>query len=302
VLWERNELERAEEVLRQGIEQSGQVGAHFEHHLDGLLSLALLRQAHGDPDGATASLELAEQRGGASPFAARVALTRAKLWWARGDVEAAAGWAAEREGALGLDDELRGEHIADYLMIARVSIGRQRVGGALCLLERVLPLAEAGGYGRAVLEAHVLQALAQRGQGEQRGALEALGRARALAEPEAFVRVFLDEGAPMAALLREALERGVRPGYAATLLAAFGEDAPPVPGGARRAQPLADPLSERELEVLRLVAAGLSNAAIAERLIITEGTVKNHLKSIYGKLGAHSRVQAVERARALGLL
>jgi LuxR family maltose regulon positive regulatory protein len=125
-----------------------------------------------------------------------------------------------------------------------------------------------------------------------------LSRALALAEPAGYVRLFVDEGAPMVALLRQAQERSVAPEYVARLLAAFG-------ASETSATPVAllpDPLSAREQEVVSLLASGLSTAEIADHLFVTAGTVRNHLKSIYGKLDVHSRLQAVERARALNLL
>ncbi len=127
----------------------------------------------------------------------------------------------------------------------------------------------------------------------------ALTRAFELAEPQGYVRIFVDEGEPMLALLHLAGSRGVAPDYLDKLLAAFGTTA-------QVSSPLAtvliDPLSEREREILRLIAAGLSTDEIAEELVIVVGTVRNHIKHIYSKLDAHSRLQAVERARTLNLL
>ncbi|HEX5506321.1 MAG TPA: LuxR C-terminal-related transcriptional regulator, partial [Thermomicrobiales bacterium] len=130
-------------------------------------------------------------------------------------------------------------------------------------------------------------------------ALLALGRALALAEPEGYARAFVDEGAPLVALLRLARARGVAPDYVAALLAACGDEPDAAPTAAAA---LVEPLSARERELLRLVAAGLATPEIAAHLFISPNTVRNHLKSVYGKLGVHSRLQAVERARALGLL
>jgi LuxR family maltose regulon positive regulatory protein len=125
-----------------------------------------------------------------------------------------------------------------------------------------------------------------------------------LAEPEGFVRTFVDEGAPMARLLRRALAQGIAPSYVTKLMAAFGESAQPAPpaGQALDDQPLIEPLTERELEVLRLIASGLSNREIAEDLVVAVSTVKSHINHIYGKLDAKSRIQAVAKARKLGLL
>ena len=118
------------------------------------------------------------------------------------------------------------------------------------------------------------------------------------------MRIFVDEGQPMVRLLHEAAAHGVAPKYVARLLAAFPESESPVhyaPGPAEQSR-IVEPLSERELEVLRLLAAGLSNPEIARRLYVAVSTVRSHTKSIYGKLGAHGREEAVQRARELGLL
>jgi LuxR family maltose regulon positive regulatory protein len=135
--------------------------------------------------------------------------------------------------------------------------------------------------------------------------VELLDEALASAEPGGFIRIFVDEGAPMARLLREALSRGVRPAYVRRLLAAF-----PLDEAERAASPatrvagsrLAEPLSSRELEVLPLIAQGLSNQEIAARLYLSLHTVKAHARTIYAKLGVSSRTQAAARGRALGYL
>jgi LuxR family maltose regulon positive regulatory protein len=130
-------------------------------------------------------------------------------------------------------------------------------------------------------------------------ALSALERALALGEPEGYVRTFVDEGEPMAMLLRLALSQGMAPNYVARLLAAFGKEIEPTPPAM---ESLVEPLSERELQVLRLVVAGLSNPEIAQELVIAVSTVKSHVNHIYGKLGVESRTQAVVKAQELALL
>jgi LuxR family maltose regulon positive regulatory protein len=146
-----------------------------------------------------------------------------------------------------------------------------------------------------------LLALANHALGDQAAARAALERALALAEPEGFVRVFLDEGAPMADLLRQVT--GAHRDFARRLLAAFG-GAPGAPAHNTpdAAGPLVEPLTQRELDILRLIAQGLSNAEIGARLFLAPGTVKSYTYSLYGKLDVHSRTQAVSRAQALGLL
>jgi LuxR family maltose regulon positive regulatory protein len=142
-------------------------------------------------------------------------------------------------------------------------------------------------------------ALAFQAQGDVDRALSALERALSLAEPEGYVRTFIDEGEPMARLLRRALSQGIAPNYVARLLAALGEEAELA---SPAMESLIEPLTERELDVLRLIVAGLSNPEIAEELVIAVSTVKSHINHIYSKLGVTSRTQAVARARELRLL
>jgi LuxR family maltose regulon positive regulatory protein len=151
---------------------------------------------------------------------------------------------------------------------------------------------------RSAIKILALQALVFHAQGDSQEALSALSRALSLAEPEGYVRTFIDEGQPMTRLLRLALSRGIAPDYVSRLLGAIDEEvelAPPA------MESLIEPLTERELEVLRLIVAGLSNPEIAEELFIAISTVKSHVNHIYGKLGVESRTQALLRAQDLGL-
>ncbi|MBN1886554.1 MAG: hypothetical protein JW850_01135 [Thermoflexales bacterium] len=131
--------------------------------------------------------------------------------------------------------------------------------------------------------------------------MDALERALALAEPQGYVRTFVDEGPSMARLLYQAAGRGA-PEYTGRLLAAFGQPSGEQPGLAAKQRGLVEPLSERELDVLRLIAEGLSNRDIAARLVISLSTVKGHTSQIYGKLAVHNRTQALAKARGLGIL
>ena len=178
-------------------------------------------------------------------------------------------------------------------------------------MARLYADAEGSGHGRFALWALVLRALVLRGKGESSAALEVLGRALGQAEGEGYVRVFADEGEPMAELLGAAAARGIAAGYVERLLGAFNQDKQTSRQGDREqglfaessiSLSLAEPLSSRELEVLRLMAAGEDNGQIARALVVAVSTVKSHVNHIFGKLGARNRVEAVRRAQDLDLL
>jgi len=191
------------------------------------------------------------------------------------------------------------------VVLARILFAQGRSVEATKLLLHLLHAAEAGGRTSKAIEIRILQALTFQAGGEIPRALAALEQALALAEPEGFVRIFADGGPPMARLLYEALSRGIAPGYTRRLLAAFpvteSEQAAPSDALSPNAS-LIEPLSERELEVLALLAEGLTNREIASRLYLALNTVKAHASNIYGKLDVHNRTQAVAKARTLGLL
>jgi LuxR family maltose regulon positive regulatory protein len=194
-----------------------------------------------------------------------------------------------------------------HLVWARLLLAEDRVDRADRLLDHLLPAAEDGGRTGRVIEILALKALAQKALGNTEEALNALERALVLVEPEGYVRLFADEGRPMGALLRQAASRGVLPTYVGQLLAAMGvsEESAPAPSAVvspvRPAVPL-DPLSRRELEVLRLLSTDLTGPEIAAELVVSVNTVKTHIKRIYSKLDAHSRYEAVTRAKDLSLL
>jgi LuxR family maltose regulon positive regulatory protein len=166
------------------------------------------------------------------------------------------------------------------------------------LLDRVLSAADAGQRTGTVIEILVLQALAVRMRGDLPAALPPLERALVLAEPEGYVRTFVDEGSPMAALLEEAARAGIAPAYVGRLLTAF--DSPGV--GKAAGQGLIDPLSQRELDVLRLLGSDLGGPEIAGELIVSLNTVRTHTKNIYAKLGVNNRRAAVRRGEELDLM
>jgi LuxR family maltose regulon positive regulatory protein len=299
VLREWNDLEAADDLLREGIARCAGVGGLAEVALEGCLTLARVLQARGDTAGALAAFDRAEALGYAGHVpqsAERVATARVRLWLTTTPVNLAEAmrWAKARR----TDEQFGYTALLARLTLARLRLMYGTPEEAATLLQPLLMQAEAGGLTGKVIEILVLQARASLGLDQPAQAMIALSRALALAELEGYLRVFLDEGAPMVALLQQAHMRGVAPAYVATLLAAGG--ARDMAGAAATARP--DPLSAREVELLRLVATGLSAREAAAQLFITAGTARIHLKHIYRKLDVHNRVQAVERARALGLV
>jgi LuxR family maltose regulon positive regulatory protein len=170
---------------------------------------------------------------------------------------------------------------------------------ALAALEPARQQAEANDWADERLQAMVLQALAYDAAGESEKAVQLLGAALALAESGGLIRLFVDKGPAMAALLREAVKQGVAPDFVQQLLAALGEMAVTQP---QTTQPLPDPLSDRELEVLKLLTTSLSGPEIARELMVSLNTMRTHTKNIYSKLGVNSRRTAVRRAEELNLL
>jgi LuxR family maltose regulon positive regulatory protein len=193
----------------------------------------------------------------------------------------------------------------EYMQLARILIAQGRLDETNKLLQRWLEDAEAGGRTSRVIEILMLQALSEHAQGDIDQAITTLERAFYLAEPRGFIRTFVDEGLSMARLLYDAATRGIAPDYVRRLLAAFpvaepGQTDPPKSQATDSV--LVEPLSERELEVLQLIAEGLTNREIGERLFLSLNTIKAHTRNIYGKLDAHNRTQAVSKASAMGIL
>jgi LuxR family maltose regulon positive regulatory protein len=218
-------------------------------------------------------------------------------------------WA--RQQGLSTDNELSYLREFDHITLARVLIARYQndhadgsISGIVELLERLLKAAEEGGRKGSAIEILVLQAIAHQAQGDLPAALLPLQRALALAEPQGYIRIFLDEGSSMTQLLREASAREIMPDYTDKLLAAFeaeeqkSQSKPDLPPS----QVLIEPLSQRELEILKLIAQGLSNREIGERLFLALDTIKGHNRKIFDKLQVQSRTEAIARARELGLL
>jgi LuxR family maltose regulon positive regulatory protein len=292
----------------------------------GYHTLARLQQARGDSNAARSILNelqnIARQRNFVPQVLAQAAAARAQLALMQGDLSAAVQW-ADMSG-LGPNDDLNYPRELEYLVLARVRIAQHRrdmedsvLRDILRLLDRLLAAAEIGERIDSMIEISILRALAFQAQGMFVQALECLAWVLQLAEPESYARVFIDEGAPIAQLLQQGLRAphwGQAPSssqsvrqYAEWLLkGAYAEgierhtDAPAP--SIHFSVPDSEPLTERELDVLRLLVAGYSNQAIARELVVAVGTVKRHVNNLFGKLRVQSRLQAVARARELDLL
>ena len=313
-LYERNELDDALRHVTEGIELGRQV-VEFRLPAVGLVTRAWIHWAAGDAGRALDAMNEAISRTHPSPHVASLAnpipAEQARLLLALGRLDQAALWTEER----GLRDEDDPSYPweLEYLVLARVLLARSDPGPALGLLERLEALAESQGRRESLIQIRALRSLALKGVGDHRGALSSLTQALSLARPEGYLRVFADEGPAMAALLRSLLyarQRGRVKGasraaqeFLVRVVRAFGpgrgqeEAAPNVAGTG-----LIDPLTDREVEVLRLVAAGRKNREIAGELVVTLDTVKKHVSHIFEKLGAANRTEAVARAREVGLL
>jgi LuxR family maltose regulon positive regulatory protein len=314
LLREWNDLEAVEQHLVQGMALINETLTvePFVVML-GYTAQARLEQARGNSHKALATLEalarLADRRHFASNVVAQGEAVRAQLELALGNVAAAIRW-AETSGLSSEDEDLPYPREVEYLTLARVHIAQARSDPAAPFLQQILPPlgrllrdAEAKARMGSVLEILVLRTLALEAQGNRTGALSTLERVLLLAAPEGYIRLFVDEGAPMLALLRQVQAGSSVPGYVATLLSAFGEqNVSDHPHTSARPSPLAEPLTERERDVLRLLLAGASNREIARRLVVSVNTVKRHVYNLCGKLGVQSRAQAIVRARTLHLL
>ena len=312
VLYERDELAAALDHATRGVTLCRQL-AFTPPLATGLAILARIRQAQGD---AAAALEAMGEAGQVELSPQVIALLnpvpsqRARLQLAQGDVRAAAQWA--KVAGLGPDDEPDYPRERGYLLLARVLLAQDRLGPALTLLQRLLATAASQGRTGSIIEIQALRALALAARRDHASALGALAEALTPACRQGYVRVFADEGAPMHALLarlsaaqrdQRGPARGVHAGYLAALLRACGQaDAVPPQRRAAAAVPgLVEQLTNRELEILALLAAGTPNPRIAEELVVTLDTVKKHVTHVLGKLGAANRTEAAARARQLGL-
>jgi LuxR family maltose regulon positive regulatory protein len=306
-----SEIARERDDLRAAIQlllKSQELGEHAGLPQNGYrwrVAMARVREAEGDLGGALDLLNEAEHLYVSDffPNVRPVPAVKARVWIAQGRLGEALSWA--REQGLSVDDNLSYLREFEHITLARLLLARhagehaeRSTHEAARLLERLLAAAEAGGRTGRVIEILVLRALAHQALGDIPAALGVLDHVLSLAEPEGYVRVFVDAGPPMTSLLRVAAKQGTRRDFARRLLAVasgIGHNGP-------MEQALIDPLSERELDVLRLLGTELDGPAIARELMVSLNTMRTHTKNIYAKLAVTNRRAAVRRAAELDLL
>jgi LuxR family maltose regulon positive regulatory protein len=307
LLCERNHLEPAKDYLRKGIDL-GLQWSHREVLTSGSIGLARVAMAEGGFDEANALLNNAIE------IISKIQVTRqtplidayqALLWVRQGNLKAAADWS----GKCGIDPDQPVEFNQEPVAISqvRVWIALQKFAEARQLIEKLIKSNESRLAWGQVIQLLVYDALAANAQGEMEVAKKSIGRALKLAAPENYQRIFLDEGQPMYTILRataaglsDVLDERTKL-YIAQLLLAFQTDLPRSAQDQFDSSKLVEPLSEREMEVFKLLENGLSNQEIAEQLFISMNTVKAHLKSIYSKLEVSNRVQAIAKGREIGI-
>ncbi|MCP5085992.1 MAG: hypothetical protein GY952_04185 [Rhodobacteraceae bacterium] len=294
---EWNDLDAAQQYVEQGVALCVQMN-QFDVLADTYVNLARLKLALGDRLGTASAIQKADDVIAMNPvdlwLTGWLDECRLRYWLAAGDVETAVSWA--NASGLTIDGELSYHHDLHHINLARVLIaqGKPYLSPVQTLLNRLLEAAEEAGWVHESIKILILQAMARQAAGELAEATAVLSRALTLAEPGGYIRLFIDEGEPMRQLLRR-----VPSDYTRRLLMEMN-------GGERKTavftpSPLIDPLSQRELDVLRLLNTHLSSTEIAKELFIAPSTVRSHIKNIYSKLNVHSRTEAVARAEELNL-
>lgn len=301
ILCEQGDLEAAGHHLNQSAKQSEQAGELEGDHWHEEAK-ATLAWAAGDLEAAEDHLDRATAiyRPGRLAEYAPIEAIKCRIWLVQGELSRAQDWATQQN--LSATDEPAFLREYEHLTLARLYIAYYRrhkertlLEDTFSLLNRLLQSARVEKRTASEIECFLLLALAEDAQGNRQDALTHLANSLRLAQPQGYMQLFVREGAPLADLLKTAVSHNIAPNYAARLLSAFGETVV-------QQQPLVDPLSERELEILQLIAAGLKNKEIAAQLFISLNTVLYHNKNIYGKLGVRKRTVAVSKARELGLV
>jgi LuxR family transcriptional regulator, maltose regulon positive regulatory protein len=301
LFYEWNELDLAGDHLGRGLERA-ELSGDVRTQMAGYILNARLNLSLGEFEKATGYIEQARHMVEQAPFPEwtdQFERCQIELWLAENRLRAAVLWADDKLHSAPQD---RAESVVAQLSVARVLIvkgDRPSVERALALLENLLQTSEDEGRVGMAIETLALQALAEWRRGGWPSALTGLERALRLAEPEGYLRLFVDLGLPMGRLLQEARSRDIMVDYVARLLDVFGSA---LASQGAPVQILPEPLTPREQEILELLAAGLTNREIAGQFVISPETVKKHVSSIYGKLGISNRTEAAALARELGLL
>ncbi len=311
VLREWNDLEAAQAHLRQGVSllpfwgKADDLGLAYLTGMRIHLGRANLGDARADLDRA---VQIVQKDAVFSEVRHAAEIAQVRLWLAEGDVQAANRWTASQQERLGSNERFDFQNELAHIARARVLIAQNKPRQAISLLSKLEQAAQSAGRMGRVLEILILEALSMQQAGDSEHALPALTSCVTLAETEGYVRIFLDEGEPIRSLLAQWLARaeaGSLRDYARHLIAQFGPRADIVPKPQKQSAPtvsLIEPLSQRELEVLHLMALGRTNQEIGRQLIVSPGTVKAHTAAIYRKLDVSNRTEAVARARELGIL
>jgi LuxR family maltose regulon positive regulatory protein len=311
--YDRNELNTAEQHLLKS-QELGEFNSLPKNPYRWRVVMAQIRETHGELEGALNLLDEAEKlyMSDFSPNVRPISALKARVWIKQGELEKALNWAHEQK--LSINEESSYLREFEQITFARMLLSQYQSNYSISLLheaagllERLLKAAGEGGRIGSVIEILILQSLAHQMHEDIPAALSSLERALKLAEPEGYMRIFLAEGSSMAELIREAHTRGILPNYTRKLLSAFevgdqstDEETPPF--AAPVSSSLIEPLSQRELDILRLFKTELSGPEIAQQLVIALSTVRTHTKSIYNKLNVNSRRGAVKRALELGLI
>jgi LuxR family maltose regulon positive regulatory protein len=297
--YEQNDLENAQKHIQEAITVA-KPWRLLEAFVPAFTGLARLRVAQGNLDGAFAALDELAEHGKSIPQMVMPAVEslRARLWVEKGQLNNAIQWVQDND--LHSDGDVSITQLNEYLVLARVLIAQGQPEQASDLLSRLLDVAEKAEWMGRVIEMLVLQALALQAKGKTDLALSSLEQALILAEPESYARTFVDEGEPMACLLRQAASRDFATEYVGRLLGEFESDASEKQSSS--AQALYEPLSERELEVLRLLNTDLSGPEIASELSIAISTLRFHTRNIYSKFDVSNRRGAIRKAEELNLI
>ena len=297
--YERNQLIEAGQYIHQCIDIS-QLWGDYEIQAEAFATLARVEHARGNLVDSQEAIQRAVQLANEHQLSPRrstlLTYDLARLWLARENLEKVSELIKKRK--LSVDDDIPYRREPEYIVLMRLLLVKKEYEAALALSERLFRQADAAGRLGTVIEILILQAHAFQAKKDPERALHALERALSLAQPEGYMRIFLDEGESMTRMLCQAQSRKIGSGYAADLLAQIGRDSGMIQPSM---QLLIEPLTSRELEVLKLIEAGCSNQEISAQLVISITTVKRHISNIYTKLGAKNRTQAVALGKELNL-